>query len=87
MLGSHRFALASSLLAIVLVSSIHAQKGGKPGGGGGINTLSPVTADFRCPLGADCLTPDQIQGDTSGPYRGTTPAGSTTTPGGSGCRH
>ena len=67
MLGSHRFALASSLLATVLIGSIHAQKGAKPGGGG--NTLFPVTADFRCPLGADCFTPDQIEGDTLGLYR------------------
>ena len=77
MLRSHRFALASCLLATVLISSIHAQKGAKPGGGG--NTLFPVTADFRCPLGADCFTPNQIEGDTLGPYRGTTPAGSATT--------
>ena len=79
MLGSHRFALASSLLATVLISSIHAQKGQKPGGGGGSNTLFPVTAEVRCPLGGDCVTPDQIEGDALGPYRGTTPAGSATT--------
>lgn len=46
---------------------------------GGGRTLYPVTAEFRCPLAADCTFTDQIGGDTIGPYRGTTPAGSTTT--------
>lgn len=30
----------------------------------------PVTATFRCPLEADCVTPDAIQGDNAGPYTG-----------------
>ena len=38
--------------------------------GGPKFTLSPVTADFRCPLSLDCVAPDRIQGDTSGSYRG-----------------
>ena len=33
----------------------------------------PVTATFRCPTGADCISPDRIdrlQGDAAGPYVG-----------------
>jgi len=69
-------------LAIILVAGASmttlAQK--KPAGGG--NTLYPVTAEFRCPADpATCpsLSPDKIQGDGLGTYRGTTPTGSATT--------
>ncbi len=52
----------------------------KPAKGGGSNTLFPVTAEFRCPADlATCPSPDKIQGDGLGPYRGTTPEGSATT--------
>jgi hypothetical protein len=66
----------SALVGILLVSSIHAQKGAKSAGG---NTLTPVTAEFRCPLSIECVSDDQLEGDALGPYRGTTPAGSATT--------
>jgi hypothetical protein len=49
----------------------------KPAGGG--NTLFPVSAEFRCPMGPDCQLPDGIQGDSVGVYRGTVPSGSATT--------
>ena len=67
------------MIAALLVAGgvVEAQKG-KPSGGGG-NTLFPVTAEFRCPMTADCQLPDGIQGDSIGPYRGTTPSGSATT--------
>lgn len=51
---------------------------GKPGGGGG-NTLYPVTAEFRCPFTPDCQLTDAITGDAIGPYRGTTPNRAPTT--------
>ena len=72
-----RFVVSSVALIVTLAGSVHAQKAAKPGGGS--NTLFPVTVEFRCPVSAECLVPDQIEGDSLGPYRGTTPAGSTTT--------
>ena len=33
-------------------------------------SLTPVTASVRCPLTLECVAPDRIQGDTSGPYTG-----------------
>ena len=78
MLTRQKFVVSSVALMVTLAGSVHAQKVARPGGGS--NTLFPVTVDFRCPVSAECLVPDQIEGDTLGPYRGTTPAGSTTTP-------
>jgi hypothetical protein len=63
------------VLMLITPSSLAAQKA-KTGGG---NTLFPVTAEFRCPLTAECQSPDAIQGDPLGRYVGTTPSGSSTT--------
>ena len=72
-----RYVVTVTLAIIaVLVRNPMAQKGG----GGGGNTLFPVTAEFRCPLSATCIAPDGIEGDMLGPYRGTTQGGSPTTP-------
>ena len=72
--------LKRTLLVVAVLAvggAVEAQKG-KPSGGGSI-TLFPVTAEFRCPMTADCQAFDGIQGDSDGPYRGTTPNGSATT--------
>jgi hypothetical protein len=72
--------IVTSLLAFVMTDSLHGQKGKPGGGGGGSNTLTPVTLEFRCPMTADCLAVDGIEGDSMGTYRGTTPNGAATTP-------
>lgn len=71
--------VVASLVLCVMTDSIHGQKGKPAGGGGGGTTLTPVTAEFRCPMTADCLVADGIEGDSMGAYRGTTPSGSATT--------
>lgn len=38
---------------------------------GTASSYTPVTATFRCPLELDCPATDGIQGDTVGPYTGT----------------
>lgn len=46
------------------------------------DTLYPVTAEFRCPTGVDCYTPertDRFAGDSLGPLTGTVPPGMSTT--------
>lgn len=53
-------------------------------------TLYPVTAEYRCPLGQDCFAEDRIDritGDLLGPYTGTTPVGSTTSNAGEESNH
>jgi len=74
---NRRYALPLVILLVAGASmTTLAQK--KPAGGG--NTLFPVNADFRCPADlATCPSPDKIQGDGLGTYRGTTPTGSATT--------
>ena len=72
--------LKRTVVVVALLAAggaVEAQKG-KPSGGGSI-TLFPVTAEFRCPMTADCQAFDGIQGDSDGPYRGTTPNGGATT--------
>jgi hypothetical protein len=64
------------LALLVITPTAEAQKA-KPAGGG--NTLFPVAAEFRCPMGPECLSPDGIQGDSLGAYIGATPEGSVTT--------
>ena len=76
-MSGHIVILTSIALAVSLVGSVQAQKPARPGGGG--NTLYPVTAEFRCPMTVDCQTAEGIEGDSVGPYRGTTPSGSATT--------
>jgi hypothetical protein len=68
--------LVAVVAATACVSFVHAQK--PPKGGGGGNTLFPVHAEFRCPLTLECSTQDGIEGDTLGPYLGTTENGSPT---------
>lgn len=76
MLGRTLVILTSLGIALSVVDSVQAQKAARSGGG---NTLYPVTAEFRCPTTVECLTPDGIEGDSLGAYRGTTPDGSPTT--------
>jgi hypothetical protein len=76
MLG-YRLLLVCAVVISVLGAPLQAQK---KAGGGGANTLYPVTATFRCPLTLECLTLDGIEGDMLGAYRGTTPDGAATTP-------
>lgn len=63
------FAACASAAVILSMTSLDAQKG-KPAPA---PDLTPVAADFRCPLAADCTTAeriDRIVGDGSGPYLG-----------------
>jgi hypothetical protein len=67
--------LVAAVIAAACVSYADAQK---PPKGGGSNTLFPVQAEFRCPLTLGCTTQDGIEGDSLGPYLGTTEDGSPT---------
>ena len=69
------FVTITLAIVAVLAGNPMAQKGG----GGGGNTLFPVTAEFRCPLTATCIAQDGLEGDMLGLYRGTTQGGSPTT--------
>lgn len=53
----------SYVLAVLMAGAALAAGGPKV-------TLSPVTADFRCPLSLECVAADRIQGDTTGSYKG-----------------
>ncbi len=75
-----RHGLMMMTLAGLAAAGVGAVDAQKPAKGGGGNTLYPVTAEFRCPADINtCPTPDKIQGDGFGTYRGTTPEGSATT--------
>ena len=74
-----RLLVAACVVVVTVAPGAESQKSRPAGGGGGSNTLTPVTAEFRCPYTSDCQGVDAVTGDAMGPYRGTTPAGSPTT--------
>jgi len=60
------FAAALMVTCVTFSVAVSAQKKAAK-----TSSYTPLTAMFRCPLEADCLATDGIQGDTAGPYVGT----------------